>query len=273
MKKTFLIPVVLFIGLMLSSVTFAQTGVATSSGKTTRDQGNRVEDKIQKVRTSADKELDKRIEDLEKLKARILEFKNISSAEKQSIITFIDNLVVTLKNLRTEIDTTTSTTTLKEARESITKNYRVYALVMPQLNILANADRMTTMVSMMAVVGSKLELRLNQVATSSVITSANLALARKSLDNFKAKIADAQIQSQKAVELVAGLVPDQGEKEIIDSNTEALKGARAKLKIAQNNLVTARKEAESIIKLLGKEKKVKPVQASTTPELKTQEIK
>lgn len=255
---------------MLSSITFAQTENATSSGKI---QEKKVEDKIQKVKTSADKELDKRIEDLEKLKTRILEFKNISSAEKQSIATFIDNLVLTLKNLRSEIETTTSTTTLKEARESITKNYRVYALVMPQLNILASADRMKTMVSMMAIVGSKLELRLNQVATSSVITSANLALALKSLDNFKAKIADAQTQSQKAVELVANLIPDQGEKEVMDSNTAALKEARTKLKIAESDLVTARKEAESIIKLLGKEKKAKPVQASTTPELKTQEIK
>lgn len=273
MKKILLVPVVLLLGLIISSSAIVQAENATSSDKTVRDSEKKIEDKIQKVRTSADKELDKRIEDLEKLKTRISEFKNISSAEKQSIVAFVDNLVMILKNLRTEIDTTTSTTTLKEARESITKNYRVYALVMPQLNIIANADRMTTMVSMMAIVGSKLEARLNQLATSSVITSANLVSARKSLDNFKAKIADAQMQSQKAVELVANLIPDQGEKEVMDSNTLALKEARTKLKIAQSDLVTARKEAESIIKLLGKEKKAKPVQASTTPELKTQEIR
>lgn len=136
--------------------------------------------KIERVKTAADKQLDQRIESLNKLKERVAILKNVNDTDKATINTVIGNVISDLNELRNVIDTATSTEVVKSARETITKNYRVYVLVMPQLSIIASADRMITMVSMLNIVSSKLESRLMQVATSSTeITSANLATATK----------------------------------------------------------------------------------------------
>jgi hypothetical protein len=223
--------------------------------------------KIERVKTAADKQLDQRIESLNKLKERVAILKNVNDTDKATINTVIGNVISDLNELRNVIDTATSTEVVKSARETITKNYRVYVLVMPQLSIIASADRMITMVSMLNIVSSKLESRLMQVATSSTeITSANLATANKALVDLKAKILQAQTDAQAAVALVAPLVPDQGDKTVAEANLKVMKEARAKIKSAQTNLVTAKKDAETITKILGKEKRMQKTATSTDSE-------
>ncbi|MFA6554067.1 MAG: hypothetical protein WCS89_01015 [Candidatus Paceibacterota bacterium] len=215
-------------------------------------KGELAEKKIERIKTAADKELEKRIEDLKKLQERIKEFKNLSDNDESFIASNVNELVAELNKLKNTIDTTNSTTTLKEARDSITSKYRVYALFMPKMNIIASADRITTMVSMMSIVSSKLEARLNSQATSSQITSANIASAREALVRFNSKVADAQIQAQGAITDVANLIPDQGDKGMMASTTKALQSARAKIKVAHGDLTSAKNEANTIIKLLTK---------------------
>ena len=241
------------LSLGFASTTFAVVNNSTESSSTTKKVEQNIqktEQKIAKIRTAADKELDKRIEDLNKLISRLQEFKNLSENDRIAVISPVNELITNLRNLRTEIDETNSTTTIKNARDSITKNYRVYALFMPKMQIIAAADRTITMVSMMAIVGTKLENRLNAQATSSTVTSANLTALQARLADFKLKIADAKVQADSAINIVAILSPDQGDKTIMASNLAALKEARSKIKLAQADLVSARKIANEIVKSL-----------------------
>jgi hypothetical protein len=178
----------------------------------------------------------------------------------------LNGLIGNLNSLKTEIETTSSTTLITSAREIVGQNYRVYALLMPQLNTIAAADRMTTMVSMMNIVGAKIETRLGSIATSTDITTANLATAQKSLVDMKTKLADAQKFAQEAVSLVAPLVPDQGDKAVFDQNLTVLKEAKSKIKSAQASLVSAKKSAEAVLKIIGKDKSFGKKMGTTTPE-------
>lgn len=223
------------------------------------------EKKIERVKTAADKELDKRIEDLGKVADRIKEFKNLGDTDKATITSQINGLIGSLNSLRAEIETTTSTTSLKQARESIKNNYRIYALAIPQINIVASADRMITLVSMMNIVGAKLESKISTLATSTAITSANIASAKKSLSEMKDKLVEAQKLAQDAVLVVSVLVPDQGDKTVMDSNLAVLKDARTKIKNAQANIAAVKKSAETIVKLLKKDPANRKV-STTTPE-------
>jgi len=213
-------------------------------------------DKISKVKSVADKQLDQRIENLGKLKDRINKFKNLIDNDKNSIIATIDGLIFNLDGLKNLIDTATSSDMVKETRETINTNYRVYALVMPQLNIIASADQMTTMISIMNIIGTKLETRINSLATSTDITSANIASARKTLTDLKTQLVDAQTNIQLAISMVAPLIPDQGDKIVMEKNQKTLKDARSKIKLAKTSLVIAKKDAEAIVKLLGRDKKI-----------------
>ncbi len=219
--------------------------------------------KTQRAKTAADKILDQRIENLNKLKERVAQFKNVNDTDKTSINTVISNVISDLGLLRTAIENATSTDYVKQVREMVNNNYRVYALIMPQLSIIASADRMITTVSMLSIVASKIEVRLGAVATGTDITSANLALANKSLQAMKDKLVQSQADAQSAVNLVAPLVPDQGDKTVADSNLKTMKDARAKIKSAQTNIVGAKKDAETITKILAKEKRAQKTATTT----------
>jgi hypothetical protein len=232
-------------------------------------------EKSDKVRSAADKQLDQKIENLGKLKDKVNKFKNINDNDRNSIIAIIDQLVSKLNTLKNTIDSATSTTLIKESRDSITENYRIYMLINPELNIIASADRISTVISMMNIIGAKLESRLEAVGTSSSITSANLTLANKTLTDLKTKIVDAQTNVQEAIKMVAPLMPDQGDKTIMESNLKTLKDARAKIKVAHNDLIAAKKDAEIIVKILGKDKKIEKnsdnkEQSSTTTSVRTE---
>lgn len=243
------------------------SGNSTNISETTPKPAELVtEKKLERVKTVADKELDRRIEDLGKVIARVSEFKNLAETDKSAILALINGLVGNLNSLKTEIENTSSTTIVNNAREIIGQNYRVYALVMPQLNTIAAADRMTTMVSMMNIVAAKIETRLGSIATSTDITTANLTSAQKSLADMKVKLADAQKFAQEAVSLVAPLVPDQGDKAVFDQNLAVLKDAKAKIKSAQASLVSAKKSAEAVLKIIGKDKNFGKKVGTSTPE-------
>jgi ubiquitin len=226
------------------------------------------EKKVERVKTVADKQLDQRIEDLGKVVTRMQEMKNLTATDKNAILAVLNGLIGNLNNLKLEIENATSTDVIKQAREIISQNYRVYALVMPQLNIIAAADRMTTTVSMMFIVGAKLESRLGSIATSSEVTSVGIASAKKSLENMKDALVEAQRFSKEAIAIVSILVPDQGDKVVMDSNLVALKDGKAKIKSAQASLVSAKKSAEAVLKLISKEKPASKKISTTTPEVK-----
>ncbi len=230
------------------------------------DAGENITDdskKIQRAKTTADKILDQRIENLNKLKDRIAQFKNVNDNDKTSIYTVISNVISDLNSLRTAIENATSTDQVKQLREMVNNNYRVYALIMPQLSIIASADRIITTISMLSIVTSKIEIRIGAIATGTDITSANLALANKTLQNMKDKLIQAQTDAQSAVSLVAPLVPDQGDKAVADSNLKIMKDARAKIKSAQTSIVGAKKDAETITKILAKERRVQKTATTT----------
>ncbi len=202
--------------------------------------------KLTKAQEKADKETDDRIEKLNKLISRIQDFKNIQDSQRSSIIATIQALIAHMTTLKNEIDASASTTTVSNDRKTIAQDYRITALAIPQLNIVAASDRIMTIVTMMGVIGTKIQARLAlepNLASSSVQTM---------LADLAAKIADAKTQSQNAFNEVSPLLPDGGDKAKMAANTATLKDGRAKIKLAQKDLDAASKDAKSIIKLLVK---------------------
>jgi len=240
------------ISIIIASVILV-TSIATVYAEDTLQNSSSTD--VSKEQKFTQKTADK-ISKVNKLKNRINKFKNLIDNDKNSIIATIDGLIFNLDGLKNLIDTATSSDMVKETRETINTNYRVYALVMPQLNIIASADQMTTMISIMNIIGTKLETRINSLATSTDITSANIASARKTLTDLKTQLVDAQTNIQLAISMVAPLIPDQGDKIVMEKNQKTLKDARSKIKLAKTSLVIAKKDAEAIVKLLGRDKKI-----------------
>lgn len=198
------------------------------------------------VKERALAEIDRRVTSLGTLKTRVAAMKRVSDASKASINAMIDTQISLLTTLKAKIVADTDEATLKADIESITKSYRIYMLILPQGAILATADRISTTADLMTDFGTKLETRITDAKNA----GHDVSTLTTTYADYKAKIADAKVQAAAALDLTANLKPDNGDQAIKDANSKAIASARAKIKIAHDDLKAARKDAQSIVKAL-----------------------
>lgn len=198
------------------------------------------------LRTKTTTQIDNRIKAMNELTARINEMKRLSAPEKTSLTASIQVSITDMNQLKTKVGAETDIAAIREDSQSVTKGYRIYMLVLPQGRIEAAADRVLNIVSLMTSFETKLQARLDQAKTDGNDTSSAVAL----MAEMHSKILDANTQAQAAIDLVSGLQPDNGDKTVAQTNAQALKDARAKIKTAVADLKTARQDAGKIVKLL-----------------------
>ncbi len=198
--------------------------------------------------TRGDQEIDRRIKALTELNTRIQGMQKVTDAFKTGVSASITNEINTLNGLKTKIDADTDAATLKADVQSITKSYRIFALVIQQGHIAAMADREVVLVSMMSTLGSKLQARIQTATTAGASTTVMSA----ALTDMAAKLQSAQKNAEESVTTSSSLTPDEGDAAKLKSNNEALQKARASLKAGHADLVAARKDAATIIAALAK---------------------
>ena len=171
---------------------------------------------------------------------------NVSAADKASMSSSIQVEIASLTSLKISIDSDTATSTLKTDYQSITKSYRVYALVLPQASITAAADRVLDLVASF----NTLVTKLQGFVTTAQSNGTNVSLAVTALADIAAKTADATTQANAALSEVSGLQPDQGATTTLDANTAALKSAQSKIKTATADLTAARKDVNAVVSVI-----------------------
>jgi hypothetical protein len=197
----------------------------------------------QRAKERAGEEIDRRITALNKLVTRVDDKKRVSQDGKDNISATAQSQIQLLTTLKAKIESD-DTTTLKDDVSTITKTYRIFALVIPQGAIKAAADRIDTTVDLMTAFGTKLNTRINDAKTAGKDVSA----LESAYTDFTAKLADAKVQAQAAVDETVNLQPDNGDQATMTANKTALMDARAKLQAARKDLQAARADAETIIK-------------------------
>lgn len=196
------------------------------------------------TRDRAIAEIDRRVASLNKLVARVDAMKRVSDSNKASIKATVKTEIDALTTLKAKIQADTDEATLKADIASITKSYRIYALVTPQLSIMAATDRIVTTADLMTTFGTKLETRIAEAKTAgNSVTTLEAAYA-----DMKVQISEAKANASAALSLTVNLKPDNGDKTVADANRKALEDARAKIKAAHDDLKSARKDAETIVK-------------------------
>ncbi len=240
-----------------------RTGSSSTSTKVRAEvKANIQASQIEKIKERANKEIDRRIEGLTKLKTRIDNMRRVATTTKTQIKATVDLQITNLTTLKAKIAADTDITVLRTDVKSITQTYRIYALIMPQVHILAAADRVMTTADTMTALGVKLQTRITETQTAGKdVTTLNTLLTA-----YNAKIADAKVQAQAAITLTASLTPDNSDEAKFQANKKALTDARAKLRLAEQDLKAARENARKIINEL---KKLNPnASASTTLKVK-----
>jgi hypothetical protein len=227
-----------------AETTSVSAAVNVSTAGVTANTAAKVTTSLSKAIARADQEIERRITNLNALSTRIGAMKNVSATEKTSLQASITSQISTLTTLKATIDAETVAANLKTDIQSITKDYRIYMLVLPQGRIAAATDRVLTIVGDMQALAPELQTRITAAASAGKdMTAANAAYT-----DMQAKIADANTQATAAVTETASLTPDQGNTTIAASNTAAIKDAAAKIKTATTDLKAARADIQIILK-------------------------
>jgi len=211
---------------------------ARSSSKAAEKKLARLDASMENLKERGEKEINRRLESLNKLLTRIAEFKKLSATQKAALNSQVQAEITKLNALLAKIQADTDVTTLQADVKSIVDSYRIYALFMPKIQILGASDRMLNTADLMSSQAAQLEVKINAKQTE----GKNVADLLTLLADMKAKIADVKSQAQAAIDIVTPLVPEG-----FPDNKTSLQSARQMLVTALHNLNTARQDGRKII--------------------------
>ena len=212
----------------VSAVTFAAGAMLLASGLSALPASAaktpaKTATQLAAIIARSDKAIEARITDLNTLATRVGEMKNVSATEQSAISSEVQTQITGLTALKAKIDADTDVATAKTDEKSITADFRIYALVIPQGHLLAAADRIATITNTLNVLGAKLQTRIAAAKAAGKDTTA-LETALTDMGN---KMNDAATQAQSAYAKISSLIPDKGDKTVAASNKAALVAARA----------------------------------------------
>lgn len=222
--------------------------VSVTAGARTaaRDQAT-----ITRLKNRADAEITRRLTALNALLTKINAMVRLTSDQKTGFTNGIQGQITSLTNLRTKIDADTDIATLRTDVQSIVQSYRIFALYLPQVEILSHADRALTIIGEMNSISTKLQSRIDAAKSAGNDTTSLQSL----MTDRTSKLADASTQAQNAINAVLPLVPSG-----YPGNKPTLQSARSMLQTARGDMQAAEKDATQVRQGLKGMKK-----PSTTP--------
>ncbi len=223
--------------------TNAPTGIKRDERRDDRQERERRErednqkNNMAKLEARGDREINRRVNALRELLERLNRIKRLSPTDKSSLTSQVQTEINNLIALKAKIDADTDITTLRTDVQSIIKSYRVFALFIPKIHILAAADRMITSADLASQVVTKLQDRINKAQSA----GKNVSALQTALADMQSKIADSKTQSANAQSLVTPLTPDG-----YPGNKSVLQQARAAIKTGIQDLNAAQADAKTI---------------------------
>lgn len=228
--------IVLFVFLQSSSVLAVEAATPNQMGADKKAAAMGKQDTSLKAR--ADREINRRIENLNRLIERINRMKKLTSYEKTTLATQVQSEIANLNALQAKIDADTDATTLKTDVKSVVTSYKIYALFLPKIQLLAAADRLSRTADRISSVSAILQERVTKLQNAGT----NVTSLQSDILDMQNKVADAKTQSQNAIALVLPLTPDG-----YPANKSVIQNARSLLQNGFQDLVAAVKDAKSVL--------------------------
>jgi hypothetical protein len=201
----------------------SNASVAANTGTSSSDSA-----KVQIIITKGNAEISRRLTTLGSLSSKINAASELTASDKTSLSTEVSTEVSALTALKTKLDADTDLATAKTDANSIFTEYRVYALVVPQVELVKTADNQQVTESKLSDLAIKLHSR---------ITGSN-----STLSDMTAKINAAQAISSSIETKVVTLQPTD-----YDTDHRVLSGDATQLKTAQTDNQAAASDAKILI--------------------------
>ncbi len=120
---------------------------------------------LQELKQRADKAIDNRIAELNRLSTRIQNDTRLSADEKTSLTTDINTDISGLTSLKTKIDADTDITTARADAKTIVTNYRIFMVLVPKIRLLITIDNLSALDTKLQGLAPKLQDLINNLKT------------------------------------------------------------------------------------------------------------
>lgn len=216
------------------------TTPAPAAGTASPHASNSAHDQTQlkNIISRGDKEITRRLKTLNTLSNKINGAQKLSAANKSILSAEVQTEINDLNSLKAKLDADTDLATAKTDAQSIFSGYRVYALVVPKVNLIKTADDQQVAEGKLIDLAGKLQTRLTTAQNS----GKDVASLQNALNDLLAKTKAAQDISSSIEAGVINLQPSD-----YNSNHQILSGDRDKLKTAQANIKAATDDAKTIV--------------------------
>ncbi len=222
---------------------FAQTTIHVSTHAPLRIHAEIQGHFVTRVKDRANQEIDRRINGLNRLLRRANAMTRVSAVTKSNLASTVKSQVEALTALKSKIDASTDLATLRADVHSITKSYRIYALIIPQGAVLVATDRLTSVADTMTSIGNKLQSRVAEAQAA----GKDVTVLQSAYDDYMTKVSDAKTQVSAVISATAALQPDSGDHAVKLANRQSMEVARSKIHSSIRDLVSARKDAAEIL--------------------------
>lgn len=207
--------------------------------------------------SKTDAEIDGRAQKLAEMLPKIDAMKRLSPENKRNLKLSVQQEIDSLKELKAEIDAETSLADVKAIYQSVAKSYKIHALIMQKIAVVAAAEKVLQATSLLNNAAGKAQTRINALPSGK-----NKESLQKYFKASSEAIARAANMSNEAIAQALALSPDGGDKAKMQQNIALLKATKEIVKNASAELKLSRKNLGEIAKQL---KKISP-KSSPKPE-------
>lgn len=190
-------------------------------------------------------EIDRRIASLTQLSGKLSGAKHLTSAEIADLNSTINTNIANLQTLKTKLagdasisDPATALAAAQADAKSVIDGYRIYALIIPQIQMIRTADDQQVGEAKLVELSTKLGIRISTVQAKGKDVTALTA----SLNDLNAKVTEAQGISSTLESKITVLQPSD-----YNSDHTVLSSYQSQIKTAHADILAAIKDAQSIV--------------------------
>jgi len=188
--------------------------------------------------SKGNQEIDRRVNALSTAAKVIDQSEKLSATDRQTLSAEVATSLSGLAALKVKLSAETTLVAARTDAQSILTQYRVYALLLPKVRLIKAADGQLALETKFATLSAKLLERFAELRTAGRDT----ASLEATLSNMNTKVADAQAISSAVQTKVIALQPSD-----YNADHAILSEERNQLKLAHEMLVSARKDAKTIV--------------------------
>lgn len=215
-------------------IAFCLSVIPISAAAATATTAQRVDN----LKNRGSAEIDRRLKSLNEAAVTISASQKLTDTDKTAIANQVKDEISGLTELKAKLAAATTLTTARASVASIVNDYRVYALMLPKVRLVAAADRVDVAMSRLSELAAKLAERI----TEAEVSGEDVTSLKTSLANVTTRLSDAKAENTGLAAKLLAIQPSD-----YNADHATLTKYRYGIAVSMASLKSGRDEAKKVV--------------------------